>query len=356
MIYDLLCSLNNKHKENCNKNYSFYNSTLNKEIYKNSCTYILCNINNTIIAKNLYDTDKIKRISSVLDILYLFNQSENLYIKNISFLRKNLKVLNYIELDSALVQGLKNVFYLDDFRKNVNSLYIKRVDNLKNYLGKIILSGGYILRKFIISDIIVLAVVKRGFDIFIVSEFVLKLLPVEDYLNKGLSLNDLNFINLYVDNLDVSALDNFDCFFRDNKKMETIELKNFDTSNARTMVQMFVDCYNLQNINVEILKTGNVEYFAGMFSHCTRLKVLDLNSWDMSKAINLHGMFEYCRFLEKLEISSWNCPNLEVVDYFLAYCESLRTINMNFITTTYKDNLQKSDMYLACIDLTIGVN
>lgn len=352
MIYDLLCSLNNKHKDNCNKNYSFYNNKYNKEMYKNNYTYVLCKSNNTIIAKNLFDMERTRKISSLLDILYLFRESENIYIKNISFLRKFSKVLNYIELDNTLAQRLKNVFCLDDFRKNVNSLYIKRVDNINLYLSKFVLSGGYILSKLIISDIIVFAVAKKGCDVFIVSEFVLKLLPIENYQKNGFRLNDLNFINLYIDNLDVSDIGTLAGFFEYCSKTKEIVLKNFDTKNIVSFNSMFNGCTLLRYVNVEDFDTSSAVSFTSMFRNCVSISSLDLHNWNTYNILYLNSTFENCSNLECLNISNWKTPYLIDLNSFVSGCTKLNYLDLRGIPIGYncvnKNNWNKNCLYLKC--------
>ena len=57
-------------------------------------------------------------------------------------------------------------------------------------------------------------------------------------------------------------------------------------------------CENLESIKFSTnFKTNNVNYIDGLFEDCKKLKSLDLSSFDTSNAINMQNMFKGCSSL-----------------------------------------------------------
>ena len=70
-----------------------------------------------------------------------------------------------------------------------------------------------------------------------------------------------------------------------------INLKDVDTSELRSMSNMFQDCSSLQSLDLSNFNTSNVRYMDYMFYGCTSLRLLDLSSFDTSKVTNMEDMF-----------------------------------------------------------------
>ncbi len=76
-----------------------------------------------------------------------------------------------------------------------------------------------------------------------------------------------------------------------NTKIDTLDLGSWDTSQVTNMTGMFGNMENLTEIKgTENFKTGKVTSMEVMFSN-TALITLDLNNWDTSQVTNMHGMF-----------------------------------------------------------------
>jgi surface protein len=97
---------------------------------------------------------------------------------------------------------------------------------------------------------------------------------------------------------------NMNMMFYACKRLRTLDVSNWDTSNVTAMNCMFRNCSSLTSLNVSNWDTSNVTDMTGMFSDCSSLTSLDLSNWDTSKCSNVYGMFGNCRSLEYLIIGS----------------------------------------------------
>lgn len=327
MIYEDICELNKKNKLNFNE-FIKDNDRQTKNLYKKqfvctlynsgSDTYLRCNGNN------------LKVISQSTIINFLINHSK-CYIKNISLL-SNSKCMNYFELDNYYFDRIKNCFM--DKTTTINSFSIKRVDNLKNYLGKVILCKGYIL--YNINDSIVL--VEKDNNVFLVSDCIIKL-TVDIKFN--FSFMDAKKIS--ISNLDISSLTNLNCLFLNCFSLEYVEFLNIDTSHITEMKAMFENCYHLKDIKLSILDTSHVKRFDRMFKRCKSLEYLDLSTFNVKKSKSFAEMFSFCNMLEKIEISNWIAPDCLSISYLFYGCDSLKEVNLN--------SLFKSIKAKKCLDI-----
>ena len=67
--------------------------------------------------------------------------------------------------------------------------------------------------------------------------------------------------------------------------------KNFDTSNASRMRQMFYHCSNLETVDLSNFDTSNVTDMYDFISAGNKLTVLDLTSFDTSNVTTMYHMF-----------------------------------------------------------------
>lgn len=325
MLYEDMCELNKKNKLNFNefiKDTDRQSKNLLKKqfvctLYNSDVdTYLRCNGNN------------LKVISQYTIINFLINHSK-CYIKNISLL-SNSKCMNYFELDDYYFNQIKNC--LKDKKSTINSFSIKKVENLKNYLGKVILCKGHIL--YNINDSIVL--IEKDNNVFLVSDCIIKLTVTNNF---NFSFIDVKKIS--ISNLDISSLTKLNGLFLNCHSLEYVEFLNLDTSCIIEMKSMFENCYNLMDIKLSTLDTSHVKRFDRMFKRCKSLENLDLSTFNVKKSKSFAEMFTFCNMLEKIEISNWKAPDCLSISYLFYGCDSLKEVNLNslFKSIRAKTNL-----------------
>ena len=112
--------------------------------------------------------------------------------------------------------------------------------------------------------------------------------------------------------------------FQGCENLVSLDLSGFNTSKAWDFTLMFCQCSALEHLDVSRFDIDSAVLYAkyfdenldavwfrvppkvsGMFSGCESLKTLDLSSFDTRRVENFSGMFENCRSLEKLLVSEY---------------------------------------------------
>lgn len=111
--------------------------------------------------------------------------------------------------------------------------------------------------------------------------------------------------------------------------LESVNIKNFNTSNVTTMYHMFFDCRSLKELEFgEGFSTGEVQNMLHMFYNCNSLTVLDVTGFDTSSAQTLYGMFQGCKSLQSLDLSNFNTENVTNTQYMFYGCMELNTLTL----------------------------
>ncbi len=129
-----------------------------------------------------------------------------------------------------------------------------------------------------------------------------------------------------------------DCkyLFANCKELETINFKNFDTSESTSMQNMFLNCENLTNLDLSTFNTNEVNRLDCMFQGCQKLSYIDLSSFDTSKVIIMNQMFCECKSLT--DSFGINGTSIKIGDSF-------KTTNVNNISSMFaQSGITKVDM------------
>ena len=142
------------------------------------------------------------------------------------------------------------------------------------------------------------------------------------------------------------------------KKLESIKLNNFNTSNTTNMEEMFYETTNLKSLNLlsfdtsnvvnmsymfaqsgikelkQNFNTSNVVYMSGMFTDCPYLKRLDLSNFNTSNVLNIEGMFRGCSSLYELNISSFDTSQVASLNFLFSECSLLKHIDVSSFNTS----------------------
>lgn len=305
-------------------------------IVENNSNNKLC-----LVCNNEYNTFNNKAscldIDSIQDILLPIINGK--YITNLS------KIEN---LDLPFRFGYEYILGIKDILGRlgkIDKLEIKRIKNLEEYLARVALMGGKILKGYEKSLYVVL--IKN--NITIVSDRILKI----PYGTSMLSFNYLPCKIIKIDNIDISNVVSLNTLFKGCTNLVSVELKNFDTSNVRSMNEMFAECISLKKVNIGDLDTKKLNECNSMFSHCESLEELDLSKMDTHCLVYCRHMFIKCIKLKKLDISTWKTPVMKDCSYFLKDCVSLESVNLeNMLNSFLYSNIQTNGMLHNCVSMT----
>ena len=149
--------------------------------------------------------------------------------------------------------------------------------------------------------------------------------------------------------------------------VETIDLKNADSSNVKDMSYMFADndVYDalykeevsfvvpwspLKSIDLTGLDTSNVRDMRGMFAACTCLESLDLSSFDTTFVDSMKNMFFFDRSLESIDLSSFDTRNVYDMNNMFSSCPNLKILDLSSFNTYFVNDMH--GMFSGCSSLT----
>ena len=144
------------------------------------------------------------------------------------------------------------------------------------------------------------------------------------------SLESIDFKNFDTSN----STDMFEMFYGCSKLKE-LDLSSFNTYNVTNMGSMFLNDYELENLNVLSFNTEKVELFSYMFDNCWALKVLDISSFNTPSATRMHYMFYGLTSLEYLNMSNLDTRNVEWL-YSAFWYDALPKINKVVVGNNFR--------------------
>jgi len=136
----------------------------------------------------------------------------------------------------------------------------------------------------------------------------------------------------------IGSKTNFDRSFLNNTNVTKLDLSQFDTSNVKTMADMFFGC-NLSSFDLSSFNTSNVTDMYSMFEWCQRLTTLDLSHFDTSNVTNMARMFLGCLNLKTLDISNFSTDSIVSSKY---------SFSIPFGSTKQRYGFGVEDMFNLC--------
>lgn len=149
----------------------------------------------------------------------------------------------------------------------------------------------------------------------------------------------------YIKNLDTSNVRTMANMFS-NCKAKHIDVSNFNTSNVTDMNSMFYYCSNLSELNVVNFNTEKLVDMSSMFGNCYGLTSLDLSKWNTPNAKNMNYMFQGCSKLEFLDLSNWNASNVTKMKSAFNNCSKLTSLDLSGFNTAKVD--ETHSMFAGC--------
>lgn len=140
-----------------------------------------------------------------------------------------------------------------------------------------------------------------------------------------------NFTDENVATIDFSKLDTSETktmleMFYGCSNLVSLDLSNFNTSNVQTMESMFEFCSGLETLNINNFNTQKVKSTSGMFARCGKLKTVDVTSFDTSNVTNVSEMFYECSAITDLDLSSFDLSKVTNNNKLLERCYELTNL------------------------------
>ena len=116
-----------------------------------------------------------------------------------------------------------------------------------------------------------------------------------------------------------------------------IEAEKFDTGSAVNMSCMFRNNPRLEKLDLSHFDTGSVTDMSGMFTDCKNLATVYLSSFNTSRVTSLEFMFYNCKSLWELNFSTFDTGSVESAKNMLFGTNSLQIIK--FSKKFFKGNM-----------------
>jgi len=110
--------------------------------------------------------------------------------------------------------------------------------------------------------------------------------------------------------------------------------ENLKTSEVISFYQMFKNDAKLQSVDVSGFETSNCRRFQDMFQRCSSLTSIDVTNFNTAKATSIGGMFAYCSGLTELDLSSFETPLVTDFGWIVRQCTNLQSLDISNFNTT----------------------
>ena len=181
------------------------------------------------------------------------------------------------------------------------------------------------------------------------SSYLFANLPNLEYIDaKKLQLVYPDKVHFY----NTKAVTNIDYMFSQDRKLQNLDLSNWDVSNVRSMISTFDGLRNLRSLNVSNWNTGKVTTMKGLFAYTRELQDLNISQWDVSHVTDFSSMFEISaeddNSFNSLDISNWDTRSLVNANRMFWGRQRLTSIDLSRWNT---ENLESINLMLSGVSL-----
>ena len=166
------------------------------------------------------------------------------------------------------------------------------------------------------------------------------------YMFQSSAIENFGFADWNVENVQ-----DYRHLFQDCDAMTFLDISGWNTGNATKTDWMFYGCDELVSLNMSTFDMSKVESASSMFYGCEKLEALDVSKWNVGNLKNMKSMFEYCQALKTIDVSKWNTGSATSMESMFAYCTAMESLDVagwdtSNVTTVYK-------MFYYCKNLTL---
>lgn len=152
-------------------------------------------------------------------------------------------------------------------------------------------------------------------------------------------------VSLDLSNFDTSKVTNMQLMFFEDTALTDVNLTSFNTSNLTTTHQMFYNCKSLKKLDLQSFDTTNVVDMSGMFNTCVALEniLIDPNKFITSNTNNMSLMFYNCAALVNIDLSKFDTSNVNDMNNMFNTCTSLELIDLR--SFTFNESVNTNAMF-----------
>jgi len=150
---------------------------------------------------------------------------------------------------------------------------------------------------------------------------------------------------------DTSDVTSMNTMFYMMNSIKSIDVSGFNTSKVNDMNSMFDQTGVIEELNLSSFDTSNVTDMKWMFFGLSKLKKLDLTNFDTSKVTNMYGMFDQMGDVSEIKFGSYfNTKNVVNMERMFAVNLSIKSLDLSSFNTSKVTTM--NDMFNLMISLT----
>ena len=150
---------------------------------------------------------------------------------------------------------------------------------------------------------------------------------------------------------DTSDVTSMNTMFYMMNSIKSIDVSGFNTSKVNDMNSMFDQTGVIEELNLSSFDTSNVTDMKWMFFGLSKLKKLDLTNFDTSKVTNMYGMFDQMWDVSEIKFGSYfNTKNVVNMERMFAVNLSIKSLDLSSFNTANVTTMK--DMFNLMTSLT----
>ena len=145
--------------------------------------------------------------------------------------------------------------------------------------------------------------------------------------------NCKKLVSINLSNFNTSNVENIERIFQHCESLVSLDLFNTPTTKITSLRNIFFNCYSLTSIDLSIfISTNNLKLMGSAFKNCKSLEYVNLSNLDTKKVETMDFMFYNCKSLNSLNLSNFDFSQVTWIESMFNGCEKLEYINLiNFV-------------------------
>ena len=168
--------------------------------------------------------------------------------------------------------------------------------------------------------------------------------------------NNTKTIKYYSDGQKIFLNSNSSKTFIGLKKLQQLDLLDFDSTNVDDMSRMFAYLESIEDLDLSAFKVKNVKNMEYMFIGMTKIQNLNLNWENESSVSSTRGMFSGLKSIRSLNLTKFDTRNVTNMSAMFEHMDKLENIQFGerFITknVTTMGGMFSNDVELKTLDLS----
>ena len=146
---------------------------------------------------------------------------------------------------------------------------------------------------------------------------------------------------LDLSDFDSTNVDDMSRMFAYLENIEDLDLSAFKVKNVKNMEYMFIGMTKIQNLNLDWENESSVSSTRGMFSGLKSIRLLDLSNLDTKNVVNMSAMFENMSSLESIRFGDkFITRNVTTMGGMFSNDVELKTLDLSRFDTSNVTNME----------------